>query len=188
MKTSILTVSIIASVLLAVQIHAQHNHGGMSGGGSHDHGSSSGDRSQHSSSTANADRPYSESLGFFQNYFEGVKALSRDDFNAAVASFRLFAVNARNSSCLKAARKDDFIKISTELATANDLSALRKSLDLASRLVIRYLTDNGMEKDGVYFYYCPMTKGNWVSASSNVENPYFGKEMLSCGVRTMAAR
>jgi hypothetical protein len=34
----------------------------------------------------------------------------------------------------------------------------------------------------VYKQYCPMEKKSWISESSTIKNPYFGKKMLSCGV------
>lgn len=34
---------------------------------------------------------------------------------------------------------------------------------------------------GYYVMHCPMKKADWVQTNSKVENPYGGKEMLSCG-------
>ena len=36
-------------------------------------------------------------------------------------------------------------------------------------------------QSGYYVMHCPMKKADWVQTSSKVENPYGGKEMLSCG-------
>ena len=33
----------------------------------------------------------------------------------------------------------------------------------------------------VYRQYCPMKKSYWLSESSAIENPYYGKQMLTCG-------
>lgn len=36
----------------------------------------------------------------------------------------------------------------------------------------------------VYQQYCPMKKSYWISKESNIKNPYFGKQMLTCGKTT----
>jgi len=33
----------------------------------------------------------------------------------------------------------------------------------------------------LYRQYCPMVKKSWLSESSTIKNPYYGKEMLGCG-------
>jgi hypothetical protein len=36
----------------------------------------------------------------------------------------------------------------------------------------------------VYEQYCPMKKATWLSESNAVKNPYYGKQMLTCGKTT----
>ena len=33
----------------------------------------------------------------------------------------------------------------------------------------------------LYEQYCPMKKAYWISETSTIKNPYYGKEMLDCG-------
>ncbi|RZL19362.1 MAG: DUF3347 domain-containing protein [Pedobacter sp.] len=33
----------------------------------------------------------------------------------------------------------------------------------------------------IYYSYCPMKKSYWLSANAPIENPYYGKQMLTCG-------
>ena len=33
----------------------------------------------------------------------------------------------------------------------------------------------------VYQQYCPMKKSSWLSESAAIKNPYYGKQMLTCG-------
>lgn len=33
----------------------------------------------------------------------------------------------------------------------------------------------------VYYDYCPMQKTNWLSSEEAIKNPYYGKQMLTCG-------
>jgi hypothetical protein len=36
----------------------------------------------------------------------------------------------------------------------------------------------------IYEQYCPMKKATWLSETSAVKNPYYGKQMLTCGKTT----
>ncbi|WP_145859713.1 DUF3347 domain-containing protein [Pedobacter suwonensis] len=33
----------------------------------------------------------------------------------------------------------------------------------------------------IYYAYCPMKKSYWLSDNATIKNPYFGKQMLTCG-------
>lgn len=33
----------------------------------------------------------------------------------------------------------------------------------------------------IFYDYCPMKKSYWLSADAAIKNPYFGKQMLTCG-------
>lgn len=33
----------------------------------------------------------------------------------------------------------------------------------------------------MYFDYCPMQKASWISSEAAIKNPYYGKQMLTCG-------
>ncbi|KQB99901.1 MULTISPECIES: DUF3347 domain-containing protein [Pedobacter] len=38
-----------------------------------------------------------------------------------------------------------------------------------------------LTKAPVYYDYCPMKKSYWLSDNTAIKNPYFGKQMLTCG-------
>jgi hypothetical protein len=44
--------------------------------------------------------------------------------------------------------------------------------------VLENLNFNTIE---IYYQYCPMKKSYWVSEKSEIENPYYGIAMLTCG-------
>ena len=46
------------------------------------------------------------------------------------------------------------------------------------------ISENATMQEGRYAFECPMAKGyqKWVQTTPNLQNPYFGSEMLSCGV------
>jgi hypothetical protein len=75
-------------------------------------------------------------------------------------------------------------------AAANDLGA--EGIDLAksnslkdARAAFEKLSDKAKQlaagQSGYYVVHCPMLKKNWVQTSEKVANPYYGKEMATCG-------
>jgi len=44
------------------------------------------------------------------------------------------------------------------------------------------LADNKAGKGTYHEAYCPMVKASWLQASKDINNPYMGKSMLTCGV------
>lgn len=38
-----------------------------------------------------------------------------------------------------------------------------------------------LSADPIYYEYCPMKKSYWLSATKDIKNPYYGKQMLTCG-------
>jgi Cu(I)/Ag(I) efflux system membrane fusion protein len=56
---------------------------------------------------------------------------------------------------------------------------------MVSDMLYDLIKNTGLKGDTVYHQYCPMAfddKGAyWLSSQSAIRNPYFGKEMLTCG-------
>ena len=58
--------------------------------------------------------------------------------------------------------------------------AARTALKALSKRAIHYAEG----KEGYFVANCPMVEGgegDWVQTSQKINNPYFGKSMLSCG-------
>ena len=66
------------------------------------------------------------------------------------------------------------------LAKAKDLKTARAAFKPLSDALIKYLADN-KAKDAYVQVYCPMVRASWLQADKNVNNPYMGKAMASCG-------
>ena len=82
---------------------------------------------------------------------------------------------------------DDLVtakKAAMDLGTAGAELSKSSSLNEA-RAAFSKLSDQAEKlaagQSGYYVMYCPMKKKDWVQTSEKVENPYGGKEMLSCG-------
>lgn len=75
-------------------------------------------------------------------------------------------------------------KAATELGAADE--QLSKSNSLAdARSAFGKLSGQAEKlaagQSGYYVMHCPMKNADWVQTSAKVENPYGGKEMLTCG-------
>ena len=66
------------------------------------------------------------------------------------------------------------------LAKATDLTSARAAFKPLSDSLIQYLADHKAKDDYVQVY-CPMARANWLQADRNVNNPYFGRAMATCG-------
>ena len=75
-------------------------------------------------------------------------------------------------------------------AAAGDLrddgAALARSSSLKeARLAFEKLSDKAKKmaagQSGYYVVNCPMLKKDWVQTSEKIGNPYYGKEMATCG-------
>ena len=75
-------------------------------------------------------------------------------------------------------------KAAAELGTAGADLLKSNSLDEA-RAAFSKLSDQAEKmaagQSGYYVMHCPMKNKDWVQTGDKVENPYGGKEMLSCG-------
>lgn len=66
------------------------------------------------------------------------------------------------------------------LAGASDLKSARAAFKPLSDLLIQYLADH-KTKHAFVQVYCPMANASWLQADRNVNNPYLGSEMPTCG-------
>ena len=68
-----------------------------------------------------------------------------------------------------------------KIGASGDIKVQRKHFQMLSNniydLVKAFGTTQTLYKD-----YCPMVKASWLSETMPIKNPYYGKEMLTCGV------
>jgi hypothetical protein len=70
------------------------------------------------------------------------------------------------------------------LIATEELPGQRTAFLKISEMLIEAVKIYGPLEIATYLYHCPMaltSGGHWLSASKDVTNPYFGKEMESCG-------
>ena len=92
---------------------------------------------------------------------------------------------------LDISKHEALIKPLTEIIENADLSLQRERFSTLSIALHQALEANNDEvinagREPLFIQYCPMAFGNqgatWLSAEGSVMNPYFGDEMLTCGV------
>ena len=70
-------------------------------------------------------------------------------------------------------------------SNVDSIEVKRAHFSKVSEAMFALLRGAELKNGGVYQQYCPMAfndKGaNWLSPSSEIQNPYFGKKMLMCG-------
>ncbi|MCO6438193.1 MAG: DUF3347 domain-containing protein [Phycisphaerae bacterium] len=67
---------------------------------------------------------------------------------------------------------------------AEDLAASRVAfvdLSAALREMVAEARPSRDKYGKIYIFHCPMSKGDWLQASADMKNPYYGFEMLKCG-------
>ncbi|MEZ2414963.1 DUF3347 domain-containing protein [Muriicola sp. E247] len=81
----------------------------------------------------------------------------------------------------------DIIEDATEHAehiAKSDIGHQREHFDILSKDVIDLLAITGSERT-LYQAYCPMYNNNkgaqWLSATEEIKNPYYGSKMMTCG-------
>lgn len=71
------------------------------------------------------------------------------------------------------------------IKTSTDIVAQRLAFEKLSMQIYKAVKAKGGNKATVYKQFCPMAFDNkgafWLSETSDIKNPYFGDEMLTCG-------
>ncbi|TVR86987.1 MAG: efflux RND transporter periplasmic adaptor subunit [Saprospirales bacterium] len=72
------------------------------------------------------------------------------------------------------------------LAESDDISIQREAFENISRALIYWLRHFEIDTDALYLQHCPMAFDNegadWISTEEEILNPYFGDQMLHCGL------
>ena len=69
-----------------------------------------------------------------------------------------------------------------QLAAAAELGDARTKFGTLSEAIDTYMTGLKLKApEGLKVAVCPMVRKPWLQAEADIRNPYFGKEMLTCG-------
>ena len=69
-----------------------------------------------------------------------------------------------------------------QLAATTELQDARDRFGALSEAIDTYMTGLHLTApEGVKVAFCPMVQKPWLQASATIDNPYYGKDMLTCG-------
>jgi len=73
-----------------------------------------------------------------------------------------------------------------QIVALTDVEEQRRQFDFLSQALIKTVKVFGIPDDTLYVQHCPMAFDNegaeWISSAEQIRNPYFGDQMLSCGI------
>ncbi len=103
-----------------------------------------------------------------------------DADEAGKAANRLFSALDRINGCENAAM------IAQSIANSHDLPLQRAALSKLSDDLIPMFQHTSLNSGTIYVQHCPMFNNGegaeWVSTEAEIKNPYYGDEMLTCGI------
>jgi len=73
------------------------------------------------------------------------------------------------------------VKAIDKMAKANNIDKQRKEFEEVSTLLWTVIKSDKNIDQPIYYQYCPMKKAYWISKEESIKNPYYGKQMLTCG-------
>ena len=160
-----------------------HHEGGMN---MHD------DESMESNSMMDSGQKTSKTDMLVANYLDLKNALVGDDKDGAakaggtmVMAFNSFDTNSFNSDQQNELK--DIIEDAKEHAEHIEKSPIdhqREHFDVLSKDMIDLIAITGTEEK-LYQDFCPMYNNNkgaqWLSATKEIKNPYYGSKMMTCG-------
>jgi len=123
-------------------------------------------------------------------YFDIKNALVNSDGVTATAKAKelFIALDAVDVKALTPADIQVFTSLKAKLteeakaiAGAKDIAAQRTSFAKLSTDFYGLSKNVKISDQPIYYTYCPMTKNYWLSNDEVIRNPYFGKQMLTCG-------
>ncbi|OOQ61985.1 DUF3347 domain-containing protein [Mucilaginibacter pedocola] len=70
---------------------------------------------------------------------------------------------------------------SRHISETTSIDHQREHFTSLSKNMLESIKALKLNTDPVYAQYCPMKKATWLSDSADIKNPYYGKQMLTCG-------
>ena len=128
--------------------------------------------------------------GLLPIYLEIKNALVNNDANLASAKAADFskALESVDGRTLSAKESDAYVAVKEKLsadtksiAEAKDLGKQRGSFSTLSLNMWELAKSVKLSGEPLYQQFCPMKKTTWISNEPAIKNPYYGKQMLTCG-------
>ncbi|MGZ8561574.1 MAG: DUF3347 domain-containing protein [Flavisolibacter sp.] len=117
------------------------------------------------------------------SYYNIKNALVAGDASSAATNAGLFLRTA-NTIDFKVISEGNIHILSKDAGRISELKDLAKQREVFAALSSNMATIAKTLKltgEPVYVQYCPMKKASWLSAEKEINNPYYGSAMLTCG-------
>ncbi|MDB4927383.1 DUF3347 domain-containing protein [Mucilaginibacter sp.] len=123
-------------------------------------------------------------------YLDIKSALAADNSTAAQDKAKVLntQINAVLVNDLTAAQQSVWKNYADKLSFDSRHMSETKAIDhqrehfaSLSKNLYTVIKDLKINSSVLYWQYCPMKKMSWLSATSTIENPYYGKAMPDCG-------
>lgn len=132
----------------------------------------------------------SQTQSLLTSYYSIKNALVNSDAATAASKASEFSKTLENidTKSLSEPEMKAFIGFQEKLAAdaklisvSKDLSKQREHFANFSVNLFKLAKVVKLTKEPVYYDYCPMKKSYWLSDNAAIKNPYYGKQMLTCG-------
>ena len=123
----------------------------------------------------------------FQNYLEVKNSLVDGNSSAASANASLLVSSVEELAQKGTESKGqksilpEITSLAKAISTSNQLEQQRAGFGKLSESIWSLIKEDDSFTLPAYYTYCPMKKTHWISEFANIKNPFYGKQMLSCG-------
>eukprot|EP01133_Synstelium_polycarpum_P017790 gene17790-21221_t len=123
-------------------------------------------------------------------YYDIKNALVNADATLAASKAGEFSktLGSINMKSMPAAEMTAFMGLQDKLAfdakhisETKDIAHQREHFANFSANLFKLAKTVKLTNGAIYYDYCPMKKSYWLSENPAIKNPYFGKQMLTCG-------
>ena len=123
-------------------------------------------------------------------YYNIKNALVKSDANLASEGASAFvkAIKDIDMKAMTEAEHNAFMPLQEKLtfdaehiAESKDIAHQREHFETFSTNFYKLAKAVKLSENPVYQQYCPMKKVYWLSSEAAIKNPYYGKQMLTCG-------
>lgn len=113
------------------------------------------------------------------NYISVKNALVNSDTKLAKQAINSLYQSIKEDGNFK--QKETLLKSTEKMSKATSIEKQRAVFNEVSTTVWDIVKNAKKINKTVYYQYCPMKKAYWLSTEKEIENPYYGAAMLSCG-------
>lgn len=122
------------------------------------------------------------------SYYGIRDALVNANASGATAQAKTFIASLSAVDAGATPEKENIAALKTRLSAdaqrivkTGKIDAQREAFANLSQDLWNLLKAAGSQGKPLYRQYCPMKKAYWISAEPAIRNPYYGKQMLTCG-------